>query len=110
MALLDVGSVTKLQWLARGAHEITQDRNIGAVSADASRVHGQAQAFGLIQIDPRVIQFRQAKALRRQHTIQPSGIHGPRGAMTLPRTARQFVKLLPVAFVPSSHAFVYYYP
>jgi hypothetical protein len=92
-----------LQRLARGAHEIAKGSDIGAVSADASGVNGQAELFGLIEIDSGVIQFRQTVARGRSDAVHARGIDRPRRAMTLPGAARQFVKLLPIAFVPAVH-------
>src|SRR5882672_3248484 len=97
-----------LQRLAGGADEIAQNGNVGAINADASGVHRQAEAFGQIQIHAGVVQFRQAETLRWQYAIQTRRVDRPRRPVTLPRAARQFVKLLPIAFVPSRHAIPQY--
>ena len=93
----------ELARLTGRAHEITQHCNVWAVRADASGIHWQSQALGKIEIDARVIQFRQAESLRRQYAVQPRRIDRPRRAVTLPGPARQFIKLLPIAFVPGRH-------
>src|SRR5579864_2020123 len=101
----------KLQRLPRRPHEVAQHRHVGAIRADASRIHGQPQLLREIQIDTRIIQLRQTKSLSRQHAVNPRRIHRPRRTMTLPRAPRQFIKLLPIAFVPSRHSVVCcYYP
>lgn|SRR5579883_34003 len=92
-----------LQRLAGRAHEVAEDSHIGAVSSDAAGVHREAEAFGEIQIHAGIVEFRKAEAGGRLHAIEARGIHGPRRTVTLPRPARQFVKLLPIAFVPSVH-------
>jgi len=93
----------ELQRLPRRAHEVAQHGHVRAVRSDAASIHGQAKPLGLIEIDAGVIQLRQTKALRGQHAIQSSWIHWPGRAVTLPRPARQFIKLLPIAFVPRGH-------
>jgi hypothetical protein len=94
--------------LPRRAHKIAEHGHVRAVRSDAAGIHGQAKPLGLIEIDTGVIQLRQTKALRGQHAIQPRRIHGPRWAVTLPRPARQFIKLLPIAFVPRGHRSLWY--
>src|SRR5947207_12328628 len=92
-----------LQRLAGRADEIAQHSNVRAVGADASGVHGQAEALGKVKIHARVVQLRQAETLRGQHAIYPCRIDRPRRAVTSPGAPRQLVKLLPIAFVPSRH-------
>lgn len=46
-----------LQWVARGAHEIAQDRDVGSVSADAPGVHGKSKTLGEIEVHARVVQL-----------------------------------------------------
>jgi len=99
---------TALNRLAGRADEIAQDGNIGPVGADAPGIHGQAEALGEIEIDAGIIQFGQAETLRGQHAIYARRVHRPRRTVTLPGAARQFVKLLPIAFVPSRHSILYY--
>src|SRR6267154_2807375 len=99
---------TKLQRLPRRTHEIAQHCHVRTISADAPRIHRQSQRLGEIKIDTRIVQLRQTKSLRRQYAINPRRIHRPRRTMTLPWTARQLVKLFPIAFVPGRH-FVFYY-
>src|SRR5713226_7185453 len=102
-------AMNRLQRLAGRAHKIPQDRDVRAIGTDAPSVDRQAEALGEIQIDTGVVQFRQAKTLRRQYAIQARGIDGTRRPVALPGTARQLVKLLPIAFVPSRHASICYY-
>jgi hypothetical protein len=92
-----------LQRLAGGAHEVAQRGDIGAVRADASGVNGQTELLGLIEVHSGVIQFRQTVASGGSDAVHARGIDRPRRAMTLPGAARQFVKLLPIAFVPIVH-------
>jgi hypothetical protein len=89
--------------LARGAHEIAQHGYVGTVSSDAARIDGQSKPLGEIQINPGVVKLRQTKSLRGQHAVQSGWVHRPRRAVTLPRAARHFIKLLPIAFVPRGH-------
>jgi hypothetical protein len=93
-----------LQRLARRADKIAQNSNVGAIRANASGIHGQTKPLGKIEIHAGIIKLGQAETLRGQHTIQTRRIHWPRRAVTLPRAARQFVKLLPIAFVPGRHS------
>jgi hypothetical protein len=92
-----------LQWLPRRPDEIAQNGYIGAISADASGIHGKSETLGEIEIHARVVQLRQAKPLGGQNTIDARRIHRTRRAVTPPRAPRQLVKLLPIAFVPSRH-------
>src|SRR5579872_5832906 len=85
--------IRKLQRLARGAHEIAEDGYVRTVGADATSVDREAKALGEIEIDTGVIQFGQTEALRGQHAVNARRIDRPRRAVTLPRPARQFVKL-----------------
>ena len=93
----------RLQRLARGAHEIAQYRNVRTVGADAAGIYGETQALSQIEIDARIVQLRQAKALRGQHSIKTSRVDRTGRPMPLPGPAGQFVELLPIAFVPSRH-------
>jgi hypothetical protein len=90
--------------LTGGAHEIAQHGNIGSVGAKAARVHGKAETLRELEIDVGVVQFRETEPCGGQHAIQAARVNRARRAVTLPRAARQLVKLLPIAFVPSSHA------
>jgi hypothetical protein len=92
-----------LAGLAGGTDEVTKDGDIGAVGADATSVHGQAKKLGLVEIYTGIIKFRKAKASSREHAIEAGGIDRPRRAVALPGAARQLIKLLPIAFVPSGH-------
>jgi hypothetical protein len=94
----------ELHRLAGRTDEIAQNRDIGAVSADTASIHGQPEALREIEIHSGIVQFRQAETLRGQHAVQTRWVHRPRWTMTLPGAARQFVKLLPIAFVPSRHS------
>jgi hypothetical protein len=93
----------RLQRLARGAHEIAQYRNVWAIGTDAAGIYGQTQALGEIEIHARIVQLRQAEALRGQHSVKTSRVDRTGRPMPLPGPAGQFVKLLPIAFVPGRH-------
>ncbi len=93
-----------LQRTPRGAHEIAQDGNVGAIRANSSRIHGKSQLLGKIQVHAGVIEFRKAEPLGGQYAIQARRINRPRWTVTPPRTPRHFVELLPIVFVPSRHA------
>jgi hypothetical protein len=95
--------------LAGASDEIAEYGNVGAVGAKATRVDRKAETLGKFEIDIGVIEFREAEAGGGQHAIEAARIDGSRRAMTLPRAARQFVELLPIAFVPSRHAVVLKY-
>jgi hypothetical protein len=94
----------KLQRLARRSHEIAQHGHVGSVRANASRIHGQTKSLGLIEVDTRVIQLRKAEALRGQNAVQSRRINRAGRTMSLPWPSRQFIELLPIAFVPSCHS------
>jgi len=92
-----------LQGVSVGAHEFAKDRDVGAVDTDTAGIDGEAQTFGEIEIHTGVVEFRKAVALRWRHTIEAGRIDRPGRTMTAPRAARQFVELLPIAFLPSGH-------
>ena len=96
-------TATGLKRLARGAHEVAQNRDIRPVGADSSGIHRQAQTFRQVQVQTRIVKLRQTKSSRRQNTIYARRVDRPGRTVTLPGAARQFVKLLPIAFVPGSH-------
>lgn len=85
------------------ADEFAENRHVGSVDSDAASIDGKAEAFGQIEIDSGVIEFRQAVTLRGRDTIEARRVHRPGRPMTAPGTTSQFVKLLPVAFLPSGH-------
>jgi len=94
----------RLQRLARASNKVAQHSHIGTVGADSSGVHRQTEPFGLIEIDTGVIEFGEAESLRWKHAVQARRVHGPGRTMPLPWPPRQFIKLLPIAFVPSRHS------
>ena len=89
--------------MPRRSDEIAQHGDIGAISANAPGIHRQTETLGKVEIHTRIVELRQAKTLRGQHTIQTSRIDRPGRAMTPPRAARQLVILFPIAFVPGRH-------
>ena len=91
--------------MPRGAHKIAQHRHVWFVSADSPGIHRKAKPFGQFQIYAGIIKFGKAKTLRGKHAIQSRRVNGPRRTMRPPRAASRFVELLPIAFVPSRHAF-----
>ena len=93
-----------LKRLARGADEIAQHGDIGAVGTEAARVHGEAETFREFEIDIGVVQLREAETSGGENTVQAARINGAWRTVTLPGAARQLVELLPIAFVPSRHA------
>jgi len=102
--------------LAGRAHEIAQNGNVGSIRADAPGIHGQTKPLGEIKVHARIVQLGQAESLRRQHPVYARRIHRPWRTVALPGAARQFIKLLPIAFVPSRHfnrnckpVHIYYY-
>jgi hypothetical protein len=92
-----------LQRLARGTDEIAEYGDVGAVGADAASIHWQAEVFGKFEIDTGIIEFRKAETRCGEHAVEARRINGAWRPMALPRTARQLVELLPIAFVPSIH-------
>ncbi len=46
-----------LQRLARGTHEIAQNRNVGAVSANAPGIYRQTEPLGQVKVYARVVEF-----------------------------------------------------
>ncbi len=93
--------------LTRGTHKIAKSGNVGAIGANAPGIDGQAQTFGEVQIDASVIQLGKAEASCGLHAIHPGRINRARRTVALPGTAREFIKLFPIAFVPSVHRGVY---
>ena len=91
----------ELERVAGRADEIAEAGDIGAVGADTAGVDGKAETLSEIEIDTRVVEFREAEACGRRDAIHAGWIHGPGRAMTLPGTARQLIKLFPIAFVPT---------
>jgi len=89
--------------LAGGTDEIAEYSDVGAVGADAAGVHGQAEALGKFEIDSGIVEFRQAETRCGEHAVKARRINGAWRTMALPRTAGEFVKLLPIAFVPGIH-------
>jgi len=94
--------------LAGGADKIAQHSDVGTVGTDAAGIHGETEALGEIKINAGIVEFRQTETLGGQHAVQTRGIDGPGRAVTLPGAARQFVKLLPIAFVPRRHCSLCY--
>lgn len=99
---------SKLPRLPRRAHKIPQHCYVRSVRSDAAGIHRQAETLRLVEVHSRIIQLGQAVARRRQYSIHPRRIHGPRRPMALPWSLRQFVKLLPIAFVPRRHCYLLY--
>jgi hypothetical protein len=89
--------------LARGADEIAQGGDVWAVRADAAGVYGKPQTLGEIEIHAGIIEFRQAETRGGLDAIQSRRIDGTRRTVAMPWTARQFVELFPITFVPSIH-------
>ena len=54
-----------LQRLPRGAHEIAQNGNVGAVGANASRVHGQPQPLRKFEVHASIIKLGETESLGR---------------------------------------------
>lgn len=92
-----------LQRLTRGPHKIPEGRNVGSVCANAPGVHRQAEKFRQIEIQSGVVKLGQAESGGRQNSVYPGRIDRPGRAVTLPRAARQLVKLFPIPLVPGSH-------
>jgi hypothetical protein len=92
-----------LKRLARGTDEIAEYSDVGAIGADAASIHGQAEVLGKFEIDTGIIEFREAEARSGEHAVEARRINGAWRPMALPRTARQLVELLPIAFVPGIH-------
>ena len=93
----------RLYGLTGGANEVAENSDVGAVGTDAACVYWKTKTFCEIEIDAGVVEFRQAETSGGLDAIHARRIDGPRRPMTLPRTASQFVKLLPIAFVPRVH-------
>ena len=91
--------------MPRGAHKIAQYRHVWLVGADSPRIYRKAKPFSKFQVYACIIKFRESETLRRQNTIPSRRVNGPRRTMCPPRAASHFVELLPIAFVPSRHAF-----
>ena len=95
---------TNLQGLARRANKIPQYSDIRAIGADSPGVDGKTEALGQIQVYSSVVEFRKAESLRWRNSVKATRINRPWRTVALPRTARQLIKLHPIAFVPSRHS------
>jgi hypothetical protein len=91
----------QLQRSAGRADEIAKTVHVGTVRADAAGIDGKAEAFGQVKVYPRVVQFGQAETSSGRDAIHTRGIDRPGRPVTLPGAACQFVKLFPIAFVPT---------
>jgi hypothetical protein len=96
----------RLERLSGRSHKIAQNGDVRAVGSDAPRVHGQTKAFRHVQIHTCIVQFREAETCCRLNAVKSRRIDRPRRAVTLPRAARQFVELLPIALVPRIHRLI----
>jgi hypothetical protein len=92
-----------LQGAPRGAYEIAQHGDVGAVSPDSPRVYRKSEAFSEIQVNTGVIQLRKTESLRGKHTIAPGRINRARRTVVPPRAAGHLVELLPIGFAPGRH-------
>lgn len=88
-----------------GADKVAQDGDIRPIGTDTPSIHGQAENFCKIKINAGIIEFRQTETLRGQNAIHPRWIDRPGRAVTPPWAKRQLIELLPIAFVPSGHAY-----
>ena len=95
---------SKLDGAVRGADEVAENCDVGAIGANAAGVYRESKLFGLFEVDPSVVEFRQAESMRRQNAIQSRRIHRAGWTMTAPRTTSYLVELLPIAFLPSGHS------
>ena len=91
------------QGAPRGAYEIAQHGDVGAVGPDSSRVDRKSEAFSEIQVDAGVIQLRKTESLRGKHAIASRRINRAGGTVMPPGTAGHLVELLPIGFVPGRH-------
>ena len=98
-----IEGVPYLNRAVRGADEVAEDGYVGAVGADAPCVHGETELFGLFEINAGVVEFGKAETLGGRNAIQPGRIDRARRPVTAPRAAGNFIELLPIAFLPSSH-------
>lgn len=94
-----------LERMARRTYEIAEYGYVRPIGADATGIYRQAKTLGQVQVHASIIEFRQAETSRGVHAVHARRVYRSWRAMTLPRAARQFVKLLPIAFVPSGHLF-----
>src|SRR5579863_179927 len=93
----------ELQAVPGGADEVAEDGDVGAVDADAACIYGEAEAFCEIEVHAGVIEFGKTETLSRRNAIEARRIDGAGRPVTAPRAASDFVKLLPVAFLPGGH-------
>jgi len=91
--------------LAGGADEVAKHRDVRTVRADSASIHWEAQTFGEIEINAGIVKFRETESGSGLHPVHTRRIDRARWPVTLPGTASNLVKLLPVAFVPSLHLF-----
>lgn len=93
----------RLQRVAGGADEFAENGDVRAIYTDAAGIDRKIKTLGKIQIHTGVVKFRKTVALRGRNAIQSRRINRPGRTMTAPGPARQFIKLLPIAFLPSGH-------
>src|SRR5712691_2375146 len=86
--------------MAGGANEIAQHRHVGPVSLYAACIYGEAEPFGHFEVDPGVIEFREAKAHSREHTMGSARINRARRPVLVPPAVNNREELVPIVFVP----------
>ena len=91
-----------LAWLPGRTREIAQRRNVWTVGANSHGIYRQAQSFGNLKINARVIKFGKAEARGRMHAIDSRRRDGARWAATLPAPLCYLEKLMPIASIPHS--------
>jgi hypothetical protein len=94
------------EWMAGAANEIAQHRYVRAIGTDASGIDRETEALGEVQIHAGIVEFRQTEARRGLDAVQAGRIDRTWRPVALPGTAREFIELFPIAFVPSVHRFV----
>jgi hypothetical protein len=83
-----------------GAGKIAKYGDVGSVSSDAASVDGQTHALRQIEIDSRVVEFREAETGGGQNPIGVRRIDRARRAAPIPGPLGKLKELLPVSLCP----------
>jgi hypothetical protein len=86
--------------MAGGANEIAQNRHVGSVSPYTASIYGEAEPLGDFEVNPGVVELREAKAHCREHTMGSARINRARRPVLVPPAVDYREELVPIVFVP----------
>ncbi len=85
---------------ARGTHIIPKRGDVGAVGADATRVHWQSKKLGLFDAEACIVQFSQAISFSRGEAVAQGSVHRTRRPIHLPALSYDMEEIVPISPVP----------